>query len=379
MTLSRHLAREAGASARRSSLEFEKDSTLCASTPNQKVDEIAWESLQIGRLVGKGGFSNVNEVVIHDENGETEHVTVYAIKYLRNSVMQDEDTLRVGAADLAVEAKMLSHLSHPNIIKLHGISPGSLSNSYKHNHRFFLVLDLLSCSLEDKIAAWRFEQEQEVPPKKQNRILSRFGLSESQKIQLYERMQSVALPVAKALKYLHEHNIVLRDLKPGNIGFMRDGSIKLFDFGMAREIKNGRKLTGGTGSPLYMAPETMLHKSYGLPVDVYAMGYVLWELATLRTPFEGFTRDKHTEAILVDNARPKVDNRCGSARLQQLISDCWVRQAKDRPTASEVLSVLNFEVDRKLGKGGTYKGAQVSEHRRGSFVTRINSGRALAA
>lgn len=70
-------------------------------------------------------------------------------------------------------------------------------------------------------------------------------------------------------------------------------------------------MTGNIGSPLWMAPEVALSKKYGLPADIYSFAYILWELTTLETPFEGFTREQHAKAILVDNVRPKVDSCCG--------------------------------------------------------------------
>jgi len=286
--------------------------------------------------------------------------------------MQQRESLKVGAADLAVEAKMLSHLSHPNIIKLHGVSAGSLTDSYKHNHRFFLVLDLLTCSLEEKLFEWRLEED---TLSKQNRILPRFGgLTEAQKSRLYARLSSVAIPVAKVLKYLHEKNIVLRDLKPGNIGFDSTGCVKIFDFGMAREIKEGRKLTGNTGSPLYMSPEVAMSRNYGLEADIYSFAYVLWELATLKVPFEGLTREKHTRKILVDDARPRVDGRCGSGRIQQLITDCWGRSPNSRPSPLAILMVLNVETKRKLG--GAYQETKTVEPRRVFMSSKIPPARA---
>lgn len=343
MTITPHLARTAGKSAMRSSLKFEQGSQLLENSPSQdEIREIHFADVKIGRLLGKGGFSNANEVVLRSKEGEER---TYAIKYLRNAVMQRRESLRVGAADLVYEAKLLQHLSHEHIISLQGISAGPLSESYKHNHRFFIVVDLLECTLEEKLLAWGLEEEQLTPP---NRLLPRFGLSDTLKTRLYERMSSVAIPVAKALKYLHENNIIMRDLKPGNIGF-QNGTVKLFDLGMAREIKEGRKLTGNTGSPLYMAPENWMGKSYGVEVDIYSFAYVLWELATLKVPFEGYTREKHTRKIFVDDTRPRVDYRCGSTRMQQLISSCWDRSPKSRPSALQIFMTLNVETNRKLG------------------------------
>ena len=337
------LSRTAGNSALRSSQQFDKDSMLVQSSTRADVRELAWDDIEVGRLLGKGGFNNVNEVRIHTKDGRDERV--YAIKYLRNSVMQRRHALKVGAGDLVMECKLLSHLSHENIVKLHGVSEGALLDSYKNNRRYFLIVDLLTCTLEDKILAWNFEEEKFC---RQTRLFPFFGISESQKVRLYERMSNVAIPVAHTLQYLHSKNIVFRDLKPENIGFDAAGTLKLFDFGMAREIKEGRKLTGNTGSPLYMSPENALSQDYGLEADVYSFAYILWELATLKVPFEGYTREKHARKILVDDGRPRVDNRCGSTRMQQLIIQCWDRSPKSRPSFAKISAVLQIETNRKL-------------------------------
>ena len=242
MEISPRLAKTAGTSALRSSVNFDKGSQLEISPSQEEMREIGWNEIIVGRMLGKGGFSNANLVVIKSQEERP-----YAIKYLRNSVVARKSLIRVGAADLVYEAKILHQLSHPNIISLHGISAGPLEDSYLNNRRFFLVLDLLDCTLEDKLLEWGWEEEQLVVT--QNRLLPRLGLSEAQKTRLYERMSSVAIPVAKALKYLHENNIIMRDLKPGNIGF-QDGTVKLFDFGMAREIKQGRQADRKHRQPL---------------------------------------------------------------------------------------------------------------------------------
>lgn len=371
LTITPRLARTAGESAKRSSIKFERDSQLVESSAGTRVRQIEQSDIQIGNLLGKGGFSNVNEVVLKSKDGTSDD-RVYAIKYLRNSVMRRRESLKIGAADLVVESKILSHVSHPNIVSLHGISSTPLVDSYKHNHRFFLVLDILTCSLEEKLIEWSIDEDM----LSRQKLLPRFGISEDQKTRLYERMNSVAIPVANAVKYLHEKNIILRDLKPGNIGFQGD-TVKLFDFGMAREIKDdGRRLTGNTGSPLYMAPEVALCKDYGLEADIYSFAYVMWELATLKIPFDGITREKHTRKILVDDARPRVDNRCGSARIQQLITDCWSRSPKSRPAPLEILRVLNVETNKRLGEAKT---VETRARRRVSPIVRAKLPLARAA
>jgi hypothetical protein len=98
-----------------------------------------------------------------------------------------------------------------------------------------------------------------------------------------------------------------------------------------------------------MAIEVFMAKNYGIEADIYSFAYVLWELATLKVPFEGYTTEKHTKKVFVDDGRPRIDFRCGSTRMQQLISSCWDRSPKSRPSALQVLMTLHVETNRKLG------------------------------
>ena len=347
-------------SALRSS-QKNKGTVLLESRSSPKMRELSWDDVQIGRLLGNGAFSNVKEVTIHTEEGSDERV--YAIKFLKDSVNEKSGSLKVAAGDLVMEAKLLGRLSHENIIVLHGISKGALSDANKHNPRNFLVLDLLTCTLDDKLVAWNSEEK----VGRQSWVFPLAGLSESQKIRLYERMSDVAIPVANVFQYLHSKNIIFRDLKPGNIGFDVHGTLKIFDFGMAREIEEGRKLTANTGSPLYMSPEVALGKDYGLKADVYSFAYVLWQLATLKIPFEGITPGMHARKVLIDNARPKVDNQCGSTRTRQLIIECWDRSPESRPSFEEILKVLQFETSKQL------EGSKGDLQRSTNFRTLVSS------
>ena len=88
----------------------------------------------------------------------------------------------------------------------------------------------------------------------------------------------------------------VRAQKPENIGFTKEGVLKLFDFGLAKELKPHRRLpdgtyqlTGNTGSRRYMAPEVAGVRPYNLSVDAYSFGILLWELSALEKPFDGFT------------------------------------------------------------------------------------------
>eukprot|EP00568_Trieres_chinensis_P009063 CAMPEP_0183314746 /NCGR_PEP_ID=MMETSP0160_2-20130417/49439_1 /TAXON_ID=2839 ORGANISM="Odontella Sinensis, Strain Grunow 1884" /NCGR_SAMPLE_ID=MMETSP0160_2 /ASSEMBLY_ACC=CAM_ASM_000250 /LENGTH=93 /DNA_ID=CAMNT_0025480145 /DNA_START=1 /DNA_END=279 /DNA_ORIENTATION=- len=89
------------------------------------------------------------------------------------------------------------------------------------------------------------------------------------------------------MEYLHENRIVFRDLKPQNIGFDDKNKVKIFDFGIARKLDPGdeKHPTGNTGTLRYMAPEVAKCKNYGLEVDVYSFGMLLWEICKWKKPF----------------------------------------------------------------------------------------------
>ena len=93
---------------------------------------------------------------------------------------------------------------------------------------------------------------------------ARRELKQSKRLQLLERLQ-IALEISKAMKYLHSLNVMFRDLKPSNIGFNQRGTLKLFDFGLAKELKGPRgtyRLTGHTGSRRYMVRILYMYMSY---------------------------------------------------------------------------------------------------------------------
>ncbi|MGH7996222.1 MAG: serine/threonine-protein kinase, partial [Opitutaceae bacterium] len=100
-----------------------------------------------------------------------------------------------------------------------------------------------------------------------------------------------AIKICDALEYLHERHIVHRDLKPQNIMLCGDGSLRLFDFGIARTGATRRLtfvgLTPAMGTPDYISPEQVKGKRGDPQSDLYSLGAVLYEMVTGATPFEG--------------------------------------------------------------------------------------------
>lgn len=104
-----------------------------------------------------------------------------------------------------------------------------------------------------------------------------------------EQVLDVAAQVAQGLAYAHEHDIVHRDVKPSNIMVVRDGHVKITDFGIARMASSSVRTQTGMvlGSPKYMSPEQVMGKTIDQRSDIFSLGVMLYEMLTGQAPFNG--------------------------------------------------------------------------------------------
>jgi len=121
---------------------------------------------------------------------------------------------------------------------------------------------------------------------------------------------SIMSEVAEGLQYAHEQGVIHRDIKPANIMWLRDGSVKIMDFGIARLIQRDTGLTAVgymVGTPEYMAPEQFMGDTIDSQVDVWAYGVVLYELLTGRNPFAANTPGVVMYKVTHEEAPPVCD------------------------------------------------------------------------
>lgn len=261
-------ASKVGEKAEATITKFDKD-TKFRRNGNDETPKFSWNELRMGKLLGKGGFNSVFEVylpikVIQDERNPDDDMSSsgdsttldgpYAIKSILHSIKCHRQSFLAGAVDLVYEAKLLSVLNHENIIKVHGLPSVSIAESYLGGG-YFIILDRLAQTLEERIDAWKNDLDcSDMSASSNYGSQKHKTLTPDLQRQIDYRLKCVAIPVAEAMKYLHSNNVIFRDLKPSNIGFNEHGTVKLFDFGLAREITDPtRLLTGCTGSRRYVS------------------------------------------------------------------------------------------------------------------------------
>jgi serine/threonine-protein kinase len=154
------------------------------------------------------------------------------------------------------EAKAAGRLSHPNIVTIYDVG--------KSDEIAYIAMEFL-----------------------QGREL-RAVLNDGKRMAVEEVINIVA-QVAQGLAYAHEHGIVHRDVKPSNIMIVRDGHVKITDFGIARMASAAVRTQTGMvlGSPKYMSPEQVVGKLTDQRSDIFSLGVMLYEMLTGQAPFAG--------------------------------------------------------------------------------------------
>jgi serine/threonine-protein kinase len=244
--------------------------------------------------LGQGGMATIYKA--YDTRLERD----VAVKVIRKGAFPAEQLERI-LKRFEREAKALARLTHPNIVPV--IDYG------EHEGSPYLVMPYLpGGTLKARLG-------QPMP---------------------WEEALRLLLPVADALAYAHEHNILHRDVKPSNILLTEKGQPMLTDFGIAKilDVEDTQTLTAsgvGIGTPEYMSPEQGLGKPVGPPTDVYALGVVLYELVTGRKPYTADTPMAVVVKHLSDPLpRPSQFARDLPEAVEKLLLKALAKQPEDR-------------------------------------------------
>ncbi|HEY7424219.1 MAG TPA: serine/threonine-protein kinase [Gemmataceae bacterium] len=221
-----------------------------ASGAGEEVPNIRVPGYEILDVLGRGGMGIVYKARQLSLN------RIVALKMILSGGHASSDAL----GRFYSEAKAVARLQHPNIVQIYEIG-------HSGDHPYFSLEYLEGGCLQQQMAQ----------------------MSEDTR-----RTAQLMETVARAVHHAHRQRIIHRDLKPGNILLSADGTPKITDFGLAKQVEedSSQTRTGAIlGTPAYMAPEQARGggREIGPAADIYALGAVLYDLLTGRPPFEGST------------------------------------------------------------------------------------------
>lgn len=208
------------------------------------------------------------------------------------------------------EAKAAGRLSHPNIVTIYDVG--------KNGDVAYIAMEFLEgCELRNI-------------------------MNDNGPLPVGQALDIVA-QVAQGLSYAHQHDIVHRDVKPSNVMVVRDGHIKITDFGIARMPYSAVQTQTGMvlGSPKYMSPEQVLGKQIDQRSDIFSLGVMLYEMLTGQSPFNG----DNVNAIMYQtlNAIPSPPNSL-NPEVPEMI-DFIVAKALAKKVEDRYQNAKDFAID----------------------------------
>lgn len=251
--------------------------------------------------IGSGGMADVFEAK------DLISKRTVAIKILKEELKDDLANI----SSFNKEASASASMSHQNIMEIYN------EGTYKGCP--YLVIEYLkNQTLLDKIE-----------------YFTKFTVKEGSQIMVQ---------LLDAISYTHSHNIIHRDIKPQNIFYTANGTIKLGDFGIALN-ENDTEIRGNIlGSVYYLAPEVYTGKPYSVASDIYAAGVTFFHILTGRTPFEGTTEEIANAHIKKVFPKPSSFNPLIPKEIDEIILKATNKNPNSRYKSADEfkISILNF-------------------------------------
>lgn len=313
---------------------------------------------EIVASIGRGGTAEVFEVL----DPRTPGLDHLAVKVLPAGHLPDEEA----RSRFRREFRALSRLDHPNVLRVHdwGLD----------GERPWFSMELVPGSDLKELAT---------------------ALVDEPVDQRFAKVRSYVIEVARALAYIHERGLVHRDVTPRNVRVRPDGSVKLMDFGVARDQVGDHSNSGEiVGTAAWMAPEQIAGRSVDARADLYGLGCVMYLLLTGRRPFSAHTvhgwYEQHLRATVrapreVDaRVPPDLDEACrrllekepaarfaSANHLLRVLGDVSAVQTPGSPLVgrSAQIAVLRDGIDEMVGSARS--SAYVLTGPSGSGTTRL--------
>ncbi|KAI9312075.1 hypothetical protein BX666DRAFT_1866553 [Dichotomocladium elegans] len=283
-----------------------EDQSILYLAPSASNISFRWQQ---GRFIGSGTFGNVYLAINLDTS------SMMAVKEIR---FPDSSSLSALHKAIKEEMKVMEMLNHANVVQYFGMEV--------HRDKVYIFMEYCE---NGSLGA----------------LLEHGGRIEDE---FY--IANYAYQLLKGLAYLHENNIVHRDIKPDNILIDYQGVLKLSDFGAAKILAKGQKTMGRTtvtmnvnslaGTPMFMAPEVITGGETGRKgsMDIWSLACCIVQMATGRRPWSTLENEWSVMYHVVTGHPPLPD----SSQLSQLgidfLKKCFTRNPTKRPTAQELLS-----------------------------------------
>jgi serine/threonine-protein kinase len=246
-----------------------------------------------------------------------------AIKTIRFSDDFEEDQIREVKGRFFKEAELAGKLSHPSIISIYDVG-----EDYELT---YMAMELLDGKDLD-------------------------GFCQKDRLLPLRNVLDIVGKTAEALDYAHTQGVIHRDVKPGNIMLLKNGSVKVTDFGIAKAVSSSHTKTGIIlGTPNYMSPEQINGREIDGRSDIFSLGVVFFQLLTGRLPFGGktltelfyqITQAQHPSPRQIN---PKVIKPC-----EQLIDKALAKDPDQRfqraADFAKYLRLLGDRIDRLNAK-----------------------------
>ncbi len=264
---------------------------------DQYIGRLLDNRYEILEIIGTGGMAVVYKARCHRLN------RLVAIKILKDEFARDEEFRRRFRA----EGEAVAMLGNPNIVQVYDVSSTEVAN--------YIVMELI-----EGITLKQYLEK-------------RGSLN-------WKETLHFAMQIAKALEHAHSRGIVHRDIKPHNVMVLKNGSVKVTDFGIARVMSKSNTLTKeALGSVHYISPEQAKGGWVDNRSDLYSLSVVMYEMMTGRPPYDG----ESPVAVAIQHinggaALPSTLNPNIPAGLEQIIMKGMALDTKDRySNASEML------------------------------------------
>ena len=264
---------------------------------DQYIGRLLDNRYEILEVIGTGGMAVVYKALCHRLN------RLVAIKILKDEFAGDEEFRRRFHA----EGEAVAMLSHPNIVQVYDVSSSDNAN--------YIVMELI-----DGISLKQY--------------------MEMKGVLNWKETLHFAMQIAKGLEHAHSRGIVHRDIKPHNIMVLKNGSVKVMDFGIARVMNKSNTLTKeALGSVHYISPEQAKGGYTDNRSDIYSLGVVMYEMMTGRPPYDG----ESAVAVAIQHINggapaPSTLNPNIPGGMEQIIMKSMALDVRDRyASATEML------------------------------------------